>query len=776
MYEVTHIPNGQAQGMQDSVAFNLRPVKIAYFVDIDDLDTFVAISRFCCTQWGGINHFIIPVRPDGIPPFFMQVLRVHHPDTIVGAAIVHKVVQDEFCAKELPTIAIQEWQDFLQWDQTLHLLALYYNGGTPVRQLVTHSNPYPVGSLEHACVLAAFGEIWPGQEDGYWDMFMEQPIELDSTGEQFISDQLTRETLESVVNLTSSKIGFQYVGSLLPKVHFDIVIASNTLALCAFWCQRAIENMTSYSSVEHTRRTLIVPPSLFEQDDFRHLLFGTVRPKLIHPFRSSTLDLNFLASGDQRDAIRSCLERSRANNDIEPFVGDFTITVSLGETSDEKHSKRHAAGDPLNYAFNMQPRLPSRYRESADAVSLRQVQLREGRNDLYSPARSIAISSMAEVMLDIQTNYWSRYPRNTAVAQRIHPHSAFSDYGLSMHVGATSNEALWQLNLPSEAQALDMFFQTAGYNTRRGTVSQRGHALIDLMGGIDECQFLRRREVLDILDKLAVKTTNKLSQDIVSQLLARMQENDATTQTREELADVVRDVLTQTDVPLAIQRRCTTVEALRREPALRQFWRDIVLILDQLVRRSVVFRGFNVKCDNCGTPTWYPFNTVQETVQCPGCFTTFPLSVMVDGGAERPLEYTLNTVVNRAMDQDVLGPVILLAKLAKEKRPIYGQTIGLEIGNRSKPNAGEFDVVFVKDQCVYAGECKMGAELKEKDIRLAELAYEIGCSGFYFASLAHFNDESHRLIDEFKTKASTFNKSFEITVYEESDFLNSGVE
>ena len=56
---------------QYKVRINVRPVKYAYFVREDDLDSLIRIIQFVCTQWGGIRSLIIPIKPDlSIAPLF----------------------------------------------------------------------------------------------------------------------------------------------------------------------------------------------------------------------------------------------------------------------------------------------------------------------------------------------------------------------------------------------------------------------------------------------------------------------------------------------------------------------------------------------------------------------------------------------------------------------------------------------------------------------------------------------------------------------------------
>ena len=47
--------------MKTELTVNVRPGRHVYFIGEDDLERFVDVASYCCTQWGGINNLIIPV-------------------------------------------------------------------------------------------------------------------------------------------------------------------------------------------------------------------------------------------------------------------------------------------------------------------------------------------------------------------------------------------------------------------------------------------------------------------------------------------------------------------------------------------------------------------------------------------------------------------------------------------------------------------------------------------------------------------------------------------
>jgi hypothetical protein len=147
------------------------------------------------------------------------------------------------------------------------------------------------------------------------------------------------------------------------------------------------------------------------------------------------------------------------------------------------------------------------------------------------------------------------------------------------------------------------------------------------------------------------------------------------------------------------------------------------------------------------TPNWHPLHAIGESLKCPGCGTEFLLPVEHNGsGLEIVWEYTLNSLVNRVMDQDALPSVLALYHSTKPDTQ-WPFIPGIELLPEGKSEVqAEFDYLFVKDQELFAGECKIGTELAEKDIKTARLARDLGVKEFSFCTLRNFSDQSSDLI------------------------------
>jgi len=120
-------------------------------------------------------------------------------------------------------------------------------------------------------------------------------------------------------------------------------------------------------------------------------------------------------------------------------------------------------------------------------------------------------------------------------------------------------------------------------------------------------------------------------------------------------------------------------------------------------------------------------------------------------GSEIRWQYRLNTLINRAVDQDVLVPLLAVNHLT-QGRDATCRVIGLEL-EKDGQALGELDYLYVSEQKLYAGECKAGTELEMKDVDRALIALELGVAEFRFCTVRQFSNDAQSLISEAKQRA-----------------------
>jgi hypothetical protein len=361
--------------------------------------------------------------------------------------------------------------------------------------------------------------------------------------------------------------------------------------------------------------------------------------------------------------------------------------------------------------------------------------LDRGANEvLLEPPEGFRNTSRGAVAVDVVCDLWRDYPRDPAVAGLIQPGGWFSSYGVTTGREVTERPQYLPLNVPSPWEALRLYFQRRGYEARRSTPARYADALLGLVGGLEGAGALASVLAYRLLDALAMKSSKKVAQRITKELrLGGGAEEGLVRLLRD--ADIVSELK---KVPKTLQELCGLGE---RRPLLG--------LLGRLAEAGVVQRGFHAACPECQTPSWFPLQAVQERLACPGCSASFLLPVEHPPGSSRELawEYTLNALVNRAVDQDVLpGALALRHETKGQREPFF--VAGLELAQAGQSDAeAELDFLFIRDQALHVGECKAGTELSEKDVQTGRLAATLGVKEFSFCTVRKFSDAALALVD-----------------------------
>jgi hypothetical protein len=752
---------------QYKVRINIRPVKHAYFVYEDDVDSLTSVLRFVCTQWGGIRSLIIPVRRDlTIKNSFLFTLRSHEPDRFV--AYMPDVAAPE--SERLETYINRLWpykrvtitprEEFERADRSAH--ALHPIPEEELRNNTLVSYEFPGEQADHWILLALFGQIFDGQQPYYSDTvggLQTRPIGVDS--ENFWESQHETSAFSSVLNLTS--YGFSaYEGDFgIGQSFFDVVLVDSCEGLCAYWDFRATAEATQIPSLK--RRTLLLPASLLGNCQALERLANFVRANFyISPFYSN-LHIRFWVTSDQDEA------RARgavgAVTGLEELTGRLDNRIFAGGY--EQPAPEVIAQMPVKYSFFKTDEAFTHhiggYLESAGHQVPVSTGLGFGRNEVFfSPPEGFR-SGGGETAVDFVSDVWARYPRNHEIAEHIKPNAWFSRYGVTFITQPPARANYLDFNLPTEFETLRLFFSSRGYDVNLSKPATYANALVGLMGGVEQLPAIATKPAYLLLDSLALKSTKKLAQKIAQQLAENLKQHEVNIPT--DMAESIQPHLEDMEIVPELKRIPKTYSQLSSDARLSPYKKELLPLLSLLSERQVVTRGFYLACTNCETQAWYPLRVIHERVLCLGCFTEFTLPVEKPKAKEIEWEYTLNTLVNRIMDQDALVAVLAISHLAKG-REICCVVPGLELRRADDPKGQavtDFDFIFVSQQQIFAGECKAGTELGDKDLRTAQLAAELGVRNFYFCTVKQFSAETTQRVEELNEELSeSFNMDIEM--------------
>ena len=215
--------------MKAELTINIRPVRHVYFIGENDLERFVEVATYCCTQWGGINNLIIPVQINKetedaqvyVHSYNLFLIRSRQPDVFVDAFSdkeENSPIRDalaRYFASEFPVKSLQLWESFIQLDDVFHplnILSPQNDISKPDLAMagVSPGISPPRSQLDDAIISAAFGRIWPGQERDYEEAFALKGWDT-SFPDSFLYQQTLIDPYASIINLTLKAVSYTHL-------------------------------------------------------------------------------------------------------------------------------------------------------------------------------------------------------------------------------------------------------------------------------------------------------------------------------------------------------------------------------------------------------------------------------------------------------------------------------------------------------------------------------------------------------------------------------------
>jgi hypothetical protein len=246
--------------MKTEMTISVRPPRHVYFVPDNDLNRFVDVASWCCTQWGGINNLIVPANADtGLTardshfspnlsaPIFAEFLSWRKPDIYVDAVTRLDEAADpndlskvkwEYSGKPL------YWWDYFTMpgiDECLHPLSILPENsnfertptheerllssyiGLPTLFIPANLLVAPITDFDQTVITTAFGKIMEEQRADYERSFVLKPWPM-YVPSLFLSSQFEDDPSSSVINLTSRELSNFGSSPALFHPYFDVVV------------------------------------------------------------------------------------------------------------------------------------------------------------------------------------------------------------------------------------------------------------------------------------------------------------------------------------------------------------------------------------------------------------------------------------------------------------------------------------------------------------------------------------------------------------------------
>jgi hypothetical protein len=169
-------------------------------------------------------------------------------------------------------------------------------------------------------------------------------------------------------------------------------------------------------------------------------------------------------------------------------------------------------------------------------------------------------------------------------------------------------------------------------------------------------------------------------------------------------------------------------------------------LLDDLIQKHILYRGFMFYCESCRNADWYSVETVGATFTCSRCSTEQAYRKKHWKSPEEPRwYYKLDEVIYQGHSSNMHVPILALDKLRQEAKSSFFYLAEIEIHKDPKSNKPgmELDLCGCVDGNIFIGEATREETLspspEREKARLDEhrqIAEKLGVKTFVLATFA----------------------------------------
>lgn len=663
---------------------NVRPRKLGYLVQSNNYEQLGRAIVYATSEWGGFAQPIIPVhRRRTIRPRWWQFLEVLRPELLIDYLGIDARLKARI-GSELGSQVIGHPP---MYDEPgVHTTVVHQRDSLRGRSIFLAPPSASWG------VKAALGMI-PDDQRAPWEGLgaplvpVADPVELfkSQTGQAPSPIELTR-TGTSVFQTEG------FMGS--PLLLFT--------GRQSFWLLTTFWNVRAGAVGSFSRSHVVFLPWAAVRDG-----------RLAEPLREFCVQQrtrpDVVVVGQPASGVRESMES------LGFMPGPPRVSVPL--VSNEPLS-RNVAEEPLTYLLNLDSRefaLGSRREGIRRSVTL----------PLFRPKTTLAIETAVElvpiagnVRYDLHGFDALTWPASSSTAKLVHEEARYTDYGLSF-VGSPSRIFERTLNIPEPPDVATAFLADHGW---RWDVSDKGQYVQALLADTPadlQGWSLTSREAVAIVRALA-SVRRQRAEQLLAASGAQMNQTSLQALLRELLPRIERQWKTAAEIAGEVSRPDWRVTRNQVEP-----------VLIRLVSDSLVQRGMRFKCPRCGLRQAVPLGRLDDVVACDGCRMRTPVSG--PSGREPELVYAVNSLLDRVIEQDSLGDLLLVPIARRDHGAIWvvpGTTM------RSDASDREVDLFAMNREKLMIGETKARwtAFTDEEVTDVGNLAADLGARAVLLAA------------------------------------------
>ncbi len=661
-----------------------RPIRLAYLIRAGNRDDLIDAITYASTEWGGVSHPMLPVDRRGrIAPMDRQISEMLKPDFLVNyAGATHDLVQRVARAINADPIFGRDVQF------GLHPLAVESSSSLRARTLFV---PASKQGLRDA---AALGRI-PPEQFSEWSAVVGN-IEPAIRPIDVLEGQLS---IPSPIGITRGGAAtVQHSVWIGGPVIVDCWPATFRRAVW-FWNFRALA-VPGWGG-EPTRVVWLPDPALDDLD---------VQSRLREACLSGNTDPDLVLNGPDPGRLH---EIGRALGFSESAGSRTSARFELGGRS------RDLAERPLRYRVNGHPATwlfgDRRYGiATPTAVPVTKPRMMF---QAESPIRCLP-GTGGHVRVSVSGIEDLRWPTRPTVARLIERNASYRDGELSLVLG-TVPAFTFNLSVPEAEEVVTAILGERGWTwatSDKGRYAQSLEAAAGLHVGS-----LASPEVLAFIQALASLSRRKA----------------------EQLIRGLGKFPTDSDRIVAVERlqarepRWRTLGEIAGD--LKVVRKSLIPLTEPLIEAGLLRRAYRMRCRACGLPWHVELNRADDIVGCPGCFSRQAL--IGPAGQEPDLAYSLNSLLDRALDQDCVSHV-LAEFVVRQSRAVVWSVPGANVFGPEGAKR-EVDLLAISRDALIVGELKTRSTAFNRTFvrDLGDLARELGADALLLGSLDEWSTE-----------------------------------
>lgn len=671
---------------QSVAQYSLRPRRLGYLIRSRDRAQFLAAMRYASSEWGGIGQPIVPMTPSrGVSRGYLELCDMLAIEVFIDYAGISEEVRHLLRSRY--GAEIYDPSSGSLTEPGAHVLAALPSGTFEGRQM---DLPTDASSLLQTAVL---GSIWDNDEP-LWRETGLRPDRVSTPLELYYA-QLQR---RSEIEFTRAQLATFELAGGMPGMILFCLDRPSWGELLWFW------NLRALSTPALGRDVMLASPCVL-----------TENPKAAASLRDACL-----AKGETKPDL-VLMGRDPDEMDRVGRAAGFTRMPTDGQLTWRfaGRRERNLTETPLTFGVNLQPGLFLGRRRSQGVQGQILVPVASPETTVYitSPAR-FRRTFGGRIRLEIRGIDALEWPHRPSVARLIHNHGSYTEYGIGL-VTTPNDRYQFVFRTPEPANVAEAILGEQGWTWSLSDKGRYAQALRGSLSGIEALAAVGSTQALSVVRALTSLSRPKAEQAIRQSVGTRR--IDA-----EQLRQTLDDVL-----PSLVPRWRSLGEVSGVVGAKRE---HILPVLEGLLEERLVLRGFRFKCEVCNLRAYLPLGREADRITCEGCGS----SSLLRGpeGQEPMLFYSLNTLLDRVMDQDCLGHLLAARWVTNLGRMLWFAP-GTNVTNEANGEAKEIDLLGLSHSELLVGEVKATAGAFRPAVvrRTVDLARNLGATTVVLAAL-----------------------------------------